>query len=61
VEQNGWSFPIGMDRDETVARKYVVGVYPTNYLVDHAGKVVFRSAGWDEAGLRSALRTLGLK
>ncbi len=44
-----------------LGRTYGVTAYPTNYLVDDQGKVVWRSVGFDEAGLTEALRKLGFK
>lgn len=41
--------------------QYGVMAYPTNYLVDGSGKIVWRSVGFDEAGLLAALKQLGLK
>jgi hypothetical protein len=43
------------------AEQFHVSAYPTNYLLDSKGKVVFHSVGFDEAGLRAALQKLGLK
>jgi len=41
--------------------QYGVQAYPTNYLVDGDGKIVWRSVGFDEAGLIEALKKMGLK
>lgn len=49
----------GLDYD--VAEKYGVMAYPTNYLIDSDGNVLWRSVGFDEAGLRKALAKVGLK
>ena len=35
--------------------------YPTNYLIDADGKIVWRSVGFNEEDLRAALAKLGLK
>lgn len=40
---------------------YGVLAYPTNYIVDSKGKVVWRSVGFDEEGMRAALKKLGIK
>ena len=45
----------------SVFQQYGVQGYPTNYLLDENGKVVFRSLGFDEAGLHTALAKLGLE
>lgn len=44
-----------------VAEKYGVMAYPTNYLVNAEGKVVWRGVGFDEAAMRKALEQAGLK
>ena len=65
VKEGGFTFAIGMDnvgrKDYGVAKKYGVQAYPTNYVVDSKGNVVWRSVGFDENGLKSALAKLGVK
>ena len=46
---------------DSVFAKYGVQAFPTNYLLDSSGKIVFRSVGFDEAGIRKALATLGVQ
>lgn len=41
--------------------QYRVEAYPTNYVLDSSGKVVFRSVGFDEDGIRKALAKLEVK
>ena len=38
-----------------------VQAYPTNYIVDSEGKVVYRDVGFNEQAIRSALEKLGVK
>ena len=40
---------------------YGVEAYPTNYVVDGTGKVIFRCVGFDEDGIKKALAGLGVK
>jgi hypothetical protein len=68
VSDNHFTFKIGMGGERVPGGKqhevfglYGVQAYPTNYLVDPAGKVVYRSVGFNEAGLRAALEKLGVK
>ena len=65
VKTGKFTFPIGMDnvgsKDHGVAKKYGVTAYPTNYVVDSRGTVVWRGVGFDEDGLRGALAKLGVK
>ena len=43
------------------ALQYRVQAYPTNYVLDGSGGVIFRSVGFDEAGIRKALEQLDVK
>lgn len=52
---------LGDEAEPSVFSKYAVGGYPVTYLLDAEGRVVYRSAGLDEAGLLRALEGLGLK
>ena len=66
VDENKWSFKIVMGGEHgaegaDVFTQYGVLAYPTNYLIDSEGKVVWRSAGFDEAGLRAAIKEMGLE
>ncbi len=54
------SFPIVKATEETIT-KFGIQAFPTNYLLDSSGKVVYRSVGFDEAGLKAALKKLGLE
>jgi hypothetical protein len=38
-----------------------VQAYPTNYVLDLEGKVVWRGVGFNEAEIRAALEKLGVK
>lgn len=66
MKDGKFTFKIGVgftfgERDYGVPAKYGVKGYPTNYLLDSKGKIVFRSVGFDEAGIRKALEKLGVK
>lgn len=54
-----------MDRpksnDKGLSGKYGIKGYPSNYILDSTGKIVFRSVGFDEAAIRAALTKLGVK
>jgi hypothetical protein len=45
----------------SIFRDYGVRSYPTNYVIDSRGKVVFRCIGFDEQGIKKALADLGVK
>jgi peroxiredoxin/outer membrane lipoprotein-sorting protein len=40
---------------------YGIQAFPTNYILDAKGNVVYSSVGFDEAGMKAALAKLGLK
>ena len=67
VEDNKFTFNIGMaDKKEgggvyDVAERYGVSAYPTNYLVDAAGNVIWRGVGFNEEAIRKALAKVGVK
>jgi hypothetical protein len=61
VKEGGFTFPIVVGGRGSVFEQYHVEAYPTNYLLDAHGKVVYRSLGFDENGLRAALEQMGLK
>lgn len=67
AKENNFTFRIGMADKKAgggiydVADKYGVMAYPTNYLVAPDGKILWRSVGFDEEGLRKALKDAGLK
>ena len=65
VAENNFTFRIGLakakgQRSYDVAEQYGVQAYPTNYLVGPDGKVLWRSVGFDEEGLKAALKKAGL-
>ena len=43
------------------ALQYRVEAYPTNYILDNEGKVIFRSVGFSEEAIRAALKKLGVQ
>ena len=50
IKENKYSFPVLLDEDGSVARKYRVSAIPTNIIIDKSGAIVFREGGakrWD--------------
>lgn len=62
VRKSGITFPMLMGEREPpgVVGNYRIETYPSTYLLNAEGKIVYRSIGLDEAGLRRALSALGL-
>ena len=64
LKEGGFTFRVvmgGRGQDYTLGKAYGVQAYPTNYLVDSEGKIVWRSVGFDEAGLKDALKKMGVQ
>mgnify|MGYP005621192209 CR=1 FL=1 len=43
------NYPILLDRDEEVSRKYKVSAIPTTIVIDKAGKINLETQGYDSA------------
>jgi len=54
--QHGLTYPILVDRDDSVQRAYGVQAFPTNVVIDRRGFVRYAGAGFDRQGID---RTLG--
>ena len=66
VAENKFTFKIGMGSQsggeyDKISKAYGVSAYPTNYIVDSNGKVIWRGVGFDEIAIRGALAKIGLK
>ena len=48
-EKMGYTFPMGLDTESTIYKKYAQTYIPRNFLIDKEGKVVKASVGYDEA------------
>ena len=47
-EKMGYTFPMGLDTDNTIYKKYAQTYIPRNFLIGKDGKVVKASVGYDE-------------
>jgi len=61
-----FTMPVGMGGSQgsstyAIFAKFGVQAFPTNYVIDANGRVAWRSVGFDEAGLRAALKKLGVQ
>jgi len=64
VQQGKFTFKIvlgGPEEKYTLGKAYGVRAYPTNYLLDADGKILWRGEGFEEEELRAALGKAGLK
>ena len=48
-EKMGYSFPMGLDMDQSIFKKFATNYIPRNFLVGRDGKVVLASVGYDDA------------
>lgn len=61
VEENGFTYPVMLDRQGRVAMRYAVRAYPTTYLLDRDGKVIAVRTGfheWDSPEMIEAFRSI---
>jgi hypothetical protein len=64
LSDGGFTFPVvmgGEGEKYTLGKAYGVQAYPTNYLIGPGRKILWRSVGFDEQGLRAALAAAGVK
>jgi thiol-disulfide isomerase/thioredoxin len=65
VKTSGWTFPIALGskqrQGKSMPELYFVELFPTNFLIDATGMVVYRRVGWDDVAIRAALRKLGVE
>lgn len=63
LRDNRFTFPVVMsERDGPgVAGAYRIETYPSSYLIDSEGKIVYRAVGVDEGGLLRSLKELGFQ
>ena len=60
---NGFAFPPVMNGqgENNIAKNFGVRAYPTNYVIAPDGTVVARFVGYNEKGIREALKRLGVE
>jgi hypothetical protein len=64
VRQSRFTFKvvIGGGRERyTLGKGYNILAFPTNYLIDGSGRIVWRTVGFNEPALREALAKLGVQ
>lgn len=48
IAKMGYTFPIGLDGDQSIYRKYASNYIPRSFVVGRDGKVVYVAVGYDE-------------
>lgn len=63
LKDNKFTVPNVMDKGQKsgAAAKFKVVAAPTNYLVDKNGKIIWSALGFDEAGMKAAIKKAGFK
>lgn len=60
--ETGITFPMAIaEREPGVVGAYKIETYPSTYVLNAEGKIVYRAVGVDELGLLRTLRELGLR
>ena len=54
----GYNFPMGLDPDQRIFRRYATNYIPRNFLIDREGKVVLASIGYDKKEFAHLLETI---
>lgn len=47
-KQTGYTFPMGLDPQQTIYKRYATNFIPRNFLIDREGRVVNVSVGYDD-------------
>lgn len=63
MKESGFTFTAvaGGSGPSDIASKYGVSVFPTNYVISPDGKVAASFIGFNEDGIRAALKKLGVE
>ena len=48
IERMGYTFPVGLDRDQSIYKKYASNYIPRSVVVGKDGKVVYVAVGYDQ-------------
>ena len=57
-EKMGYTFPMGLDTESSIYKKYAETYIPRNFLIDKSGKVVKASVGYDEAEFAELIKLI---
>lgn len=56
--KTGYAFPMGLDPDEAIYKRYAARFIPRNFLIDRTGRVVKAATGYDEAEFAELVRAI---
>lgn len=58
MADNGYTFPAGLDTDESIFHKFATNYIPRNFLVGADGKVVFVGVGYEDDEFAAMVETI---
>lgn len=53
-----YTFPMGLDTDQSIFRKFASNYIPRNFLIDREGRIVLASVGYDEADFEKLIQEI---
>ena len=54
----GYTFPMGLDGDQSIFRKYASNYIPRNFLIGKDGKVIYVSVGYDAEEFAALIKAI---
>ena len=54
----GYTFPMGLDPDQRIFRRYATNYIPRNFLIDRNGNVALVSIGYDKCEFAHLVETI---
>ena len=57
-EQNGYTFPMGMDTDRKIFSLFALDGIPRNFIIDKNGKIVYMETGYSEKSFEELIKEI---
>lgn len=58
IETNNYTFPVGLDSDSSVYKKFASNYIPRNFVIGRDGKVVLASVGYEPEGFEAMIKLI---
>lgn len=58
MEAQGYTFPVGLDTDQSIYNRFASNYIPRNFLVDKEGKVIVATVGYEPEEFDTLLETI---
>jgi len=59
-DKTGYTFPMGLDEDQSIYKMYAINYIPRNYLIGKDGKIVMASVGYEEKEFNELIEKIEL-